>query len=78
MDFELLGDVKNIEPIAVGLGIRNLSRLKKQYGKGNWRKLKGIATVRLIDGTMHTAEVHWYEAHGVGKKELKIKFPLID
>ena len=45
---------------------------------GRWRKLKGIARVRLIDGTIHTGEIHWYEAHGVGRRELKIKFPLLD
>jgi len=78
MDFELVGSIANIEPIAVGRGVRNLLRLQKQYGKGNWRKLKGFAAVQLIDGTIHTAEVHWYEAHGIGKKEFKIKFPLLD
>ena len=78
MDFELIGTIEDIQPIAVGRGIRDLSRLRKLYGSGNWRKLKGIATIRLIDGTVHTAEVHWYEAHGIGKKEFKIKFPLID
>ena len=78
MDFELIGNIENIEPIAIGRGIRVVSRLKKQYGPGNWKKLKGIATVRLMDGTVHTAEIHWYEAHGIGKREYKIKFPLID
>jgi len=78
MDFEIVGSITNIEPIAVGRGIRDLMRLQKQYGKGNWRKLKGFVSVRLIDGTIHTAEVHWYEAHGIGKKEFKIKFPLLD
>jgi len=78
MDFELLGNVRDIEPIAVGQGIRNLSRLRRNYGRGNWRKLKGVATVRLIDATIHTAEVHWYEAHGIGRREFKIKLPLID
>ena len=56
----------------------NLGRLRKRYGKGRWRKRKGFATVRLDDGTIHTAEVHWYEAHGIGRKEFKIKFPLLD
>ena len=78
MDFEIVGSITNIEPIAVGRGIRNVVRLQKQYGKGNWRKLKGFASVRLIDGTIHTAEVRWYEAHGIGKKEFKIKLPLLD
>ena len=78
MDFEILGIVRSIEPIAVGKGIRDLSRIRKQHGRGNWGKLKGIATVRLADGTIHTAEVHWDEAHGIGKREFKINFPLID
>lgn len=78
MDFEILSTISKIEQIAVGPGIRDLPRLRKQHGKGNWRKLKGFASVRLIDGTIHTAELHWYEAHGIGKKEIKIKFPLLD
>ena len=53
--------------------IRELPRLHKQYGRGRWRKRKGIATVRLADGTVRQAEIHWYEATGVGRKELKIK-----
>lgn len=78
MDFELIGEIWDIQPIAVGRGVRGLARLRRRYGKGRWRKLKGIARVRLIDSTIHTAEVHWYEAHGIGRKELKIKFPLLD
>lgn len=78
MDFEIVGSISRIEPVAVGQSIRDLPRLRKQYGQGNWKKLKGFASVRLIDGTVHTAEVHWYEAHGIGKKEFKIKFPLLD
>ena len=78
MDFEILGNVSTIEPIAVGRGIRDRSRLQRLYGKGRWRKLRGIATVRLSDGTIHTAEVHWYEAHGIGRREFKLKFPLLD
>lgn len=78
MDFEIIGRIKEIEVIATGSGIRDVARLRKRYGRGRWRKLKGIATVRLIDGTMHTAEVHWYEAHGVGQFEHKIIPPLID
>jgi len=78
MDFEVVGSISSIEHVAVGAGIRDLPRLRKQYGKGSWKKLKGFASVRLIDGTVHTAELHWYEAHGIGKKELKIKFPLLD
>ncbi|MGH7767192.1 MAG: hypothetical protein ACREQP_07030 [Candidatus Binatia bacterium] len=78
MDFELIGEIGEVQPIAVGRGIRGLARLRRRYGKARWRKLKGIARVRLIDGTIHTAEVHWYEAHGIGRKELKVKFPLLD
>jgi hypothetical protein len=78
MDFELIGEIRDIQRIAVGRGVRELARLRRRYGSGRWRKLKGIARVRLIDGTIHTAELHWYEAHGIGRKELKIKFPLLD
>ncbi|MBN1890490.1 MAG: hypothetical protein JW850_21025 [Thermoflexales bacterium] len=78
MDFEIIGQITGMETIAIGRGIRGLARLYKQYGKGRWRKLEGIATVRLEDGTIHTAEIHWYEAHGLGRKEFKLKFPLID
>ncbi|MEH6873853.1 MAG: hypothetical protein V7849_05525 [Candidatus Competibacter sp.] len=78
MDFEFVGNITTIEPIATGRGIRDLVRLQKQYGKGNWRKLKGFASVWLIDGTIHTAEVHCDEAHGISKKEFKIKFSLLD
>ena len=78
MDFELVGEIWDVQRIAVSGGVRELTRLRRRYGKGRWRKLKGIARVRLIDGTSHTAEVHWYEAHGIGRRELKIKFPLLD
>ncbi len=73
MDFELAGEITNIEVIAIGNSIRELARLRKKYGKGRWRKLKGIARVRLPDGFLGEAEVHWYEAHGIGKREIKIK-----
>ena len=78
MDFELVGPIREIQAIAIGRGLRERARLRRHYGTGRWRKLKGIARVRLIDGTVHAAEVHWYEAHGIGRKELKIKFPLLD
>jgi len=78
MDFEIIGNITAIEPIALGSGVRDRRRLERSYGKGRWRKRKGIATVRLADGTIHTAEVHWYEAHGIGRKEFKLKFPLLD
>ncbi|MBW4566899.1 MAG: hypothetical protein KME31_02410 [Tolypothrix carrinoi HA7290-LM1] len=69
----MIGDITNIEIIAVGNSIRELERLRKTYGSGRWRKLKGIATISLNDGTICEAELHWYEAHGIGKKEIKIK-----
>ncbi|HEV8641166.1 MAG TPA: hypothetical protein VGV13_08720 [Methylomirabilota bacterium] len=78
MDFEVVGPVRNIETIAAGRAIKELRRLRRRYGKGRWRKRKGIATVRLQDETIHKAEVHWYEAHGIGRREMKIKFPLLD
>ena len=78
MDFEIIGKITDIETIATGRSIRDLPRLRKRFGRGRWRKMKGFATVRLEDGTIHTAEVHWYEAHGIGRKEFKIKLPLID
>ncbi len=78
MDFEIIGKIVEIEVIAIGNRIRDLARLRRQYGKGRWRKLKGVAPVRLIDDTIHTAEVHWYEAHGIGQFEHKIIPPLID
>ena len=73
MHFEIIGQITDIETIAVGGRIRILSLLRKQYGKGRWRKLKGVATVRLFDGTIRLAEVHWFEAHGIGKKKMRIK-----
>lgn len=73
MYFEIIGEIEKVETIAVGKSIRDIARLKKQYGPGRWRKLKGIATVRLIDGRIKKAEVHWYEAHGTGKRKMKVK-----
>lgn len=73
MDFEIVGKITDIEAIAVSTAIRELSSLQERFGQGRWRKLKGIATVRLSDGTTRLAEVHWYEAHGIGKKRMKIK-----
>jgi hypothetical protein len=72
-DFEIIGRIEQIETIAVGPGIREIRRLHKAFGWGRWRKLKGKATVRLEDGTIHLVELHWYEAHGIGRKKLKIK-----
>ncbi len=73
MNFEIIGDISNIEIIAVGNSIRELERLRKIYASGQWRKLKGFATISLDDGSIYEAELHWYEAHGIGKKEIKIK-----
>ncbi len=78
MDFEIVGPIRDTETIAAGRAIRQLTRLRRRYGSGRWRKRKGVATVRLQDGTVHTAEVHWYEAHGIGRREFKLKFPLLD
>jgi hypothetical protein len=73
MDFEIVGDVTDVETFAVGASIRELPRLRRAYGGGRWRKRKGNAQVRLADGSVYRAEVHWYEAHGIGRKEMKIK-----
>ena len=73
MHFEIIGDIENIETIAAGGRIRDIMRLRKQYGKGRWRKLKGTASVRLQNGRVARAEVHWYEAHGIGRRKMKIK-----
>ena len=73
MRFQILGEISDIETFATGSGIREVARLRKIYGRGRWRKRKGIARVRLINGAVHLAEVHWYEATGIGRKELKIK-----
>jgi hypothetical protein len=73
MIFEVLGEITEIETIAVGSRIHDLPRLRKTYGAGRWRKLKGIALVRLEDGTESDAELHWYEAHSIGKREMKVK-----
>ena len=78
MDFEVIGDITNIEVIATGTGIRDRTRLQKQYGRGKWRKLKGIAQVQLPNGSIRLAEIHWYEAHGIGRKEFKLKLPFLD
>ncbi|TAL12128.1 MAG: hypothetical protein EPO02_02585 [Nitrospirae bacterium] len=73
MHFEILGDITDVETFAVGSAIREIARLRKHYGKGRWRKRKGIARIRLTDGSDHLAELHWYEATGIGRKEFKIK-----
>ena len=73
MIFEVIGEITAIEVIAVSSRIHDLERLRKTYGSGRWRKLKGLALVRLEDGAESAAELHWYEAHGLGKKEMKVK-----
>ena len=72
-DFRIVGQLTDIVTIAVGSSIRELSALQARFGRGRWRKLKGVATVRLFDGSMRSAEIHWYEAHGIGKVRMKIK-----
>jgi len=72
-DFELVGDLTDVEVIARGPGIRDAARLNRQYGRGKWRKLKGFALVQLPSGAVRRAELHWYEAHGIGKREMKRK-----
>jgi hypothetical protein len=73
MHFEILGKISEVETIAAGSRIREIVRLRRIYGHGRWRKRKGIARVRLADGSIHLAELHWYEAAGIGRKEFKIK-----
>ena len=73
MHFAVVGRIGQVETVAVGGRIRDILRLERQFGIGRWRKLKGIAQVRLTDGRMRTAEVHWYEAHGRGRAKMKIK-----
>jgi len=73
MNFEIISEIRDIEAIAVGNSIRDLSRLRKLYGKGRWRKMKGVARIRLANGNERLAELHWYEAHGIGRKEFKRK-----
>jgi len=73
MYFEIISEITDIEVIAKGRGIRDIARIRRKYGPGNWRRLKRRATVRLEDGSVHNVEIHWYEAHGIGRKRLKIK-----
>ena len=73
MNFDIISEIQNRETFASGSGIRELARLRRIYGQGRWRKRKGVATIRLADGTERLAELHWYEATGIGKREYKIK-----
>ncbi len=72
-EFKFLGEIKYIETIASGKGVRIRRHLERTYGRGRWRKMKGFATVELEDGTISEAEIHWFEAHGIGRKDFKIK-----
>jgi hypothetical protein len=74
LQFEIIGEIRHQEVIASGHGIHILTRLVRLFGKGNWRKMKGIATVRFEDGTIAEAELHWFEAHGIGKRRMKVKY----
>ena len=78
MDFELAGPIRRAQTIAAGRGVREGARLRRVYGKGSWRKMKAVTRVRLRDGSVHRAEAHWYEADAVGRRELKLKLPLLD
>ena len=73
MRFELLGAINHVEVIAAGPGVRVRSYLRKAYGQGRWRKMKGTGTIRLPNGAVRAVELHWYEAHGIGKRDMKIK-----
>ena len=73
MTFRILGRISHAETIAQGAGIRELPRLRRIYGPGNWRKRKGTARIQLDNGDIRLAELHWYEAHGIGRKEIKRK-----
>ncbi len=73
MSFEIVGDISEIKTLTVGSSIREIARLRRAYGSGRWRKLKGVARVQLRDGRIRLAELHWYEAHGIGKREMKRK-----
>ena len=76
MKFEIVGTIVDQKTFATGNAIREINRLKRIYGKGRWRKRKGIATIRFDDGSIRRAEIHWYEATGIGKREFKIKYLL--
>ena len=78
MTWEILGSIRDVETIAAGPGLNARRRLRKRYGSGRWRKCKGVATVRLPDGTVRQGEVHWYEASGIGRREIKLKRLLAD
>ncbi len=72
-DFAILSEIRDVETIATGRGVTIRARLERVYGRGRWRKMKGIETVRMADGTICEAEIHGYEAHGIGRRDFKIK-----
>ncbi len=74
--FEIIGEISSIETFAAGTGVRERARLRRIYGRGRWRKRKGVAQIRLPDGSILRAELHWYEASGIGRFEFKIKYLL--
>lgn len=78
MDFEIVGEITSIETIASSNGVRERARLRRQYGQGRWRKRKGVARVRLVDGMLRLVAIHWYEAHSIGRRECKLKLPFLD
>jgi hypothetical protein len=78
MDFDLISKITEVKTIATGTGVRDRARLRKWYGGARWRKVKGVAQVRLPNGRIRLAEIHWYEAHGIGKREFKLKLPFLD
>lgn len=73
MDFQIIGPVDQVEVIAAGRGVKLREKLNEEFGRGRWRKLKGFAAIRLPDGTIRRAELHWFEAHGIGRKYIKVK-----
>jgi len=73
MDFDIVGHIENVETIAAGASIRPLRLLQRRYGNGRWRKLKGTAAIRLPNGALRRIELHWYQAHGIGKRDIKVK-----
>ncbi|MCH8101054.1 MAG: hypothetical protein IIB74_11545 [Proteobacteria bacterium] len=76
MKFEIISTFEEVETFATGNAIREIARLRRTYGKGKWRKRKGFADIRFPNGSVRRAEIHWYEATGIGKKEFKIKYLL--
>jgi hypothetical protein len=66
--FEILGEISAIETFATGAGVRERARLRRVYGRGRWRKRNGVTRIRLPDGSIHQAELHWYEANGIGRR----------